>query len=247
MAASRRTAAASSSCSASSCVVAQPRVGGHQAHLVEREPRLDADRERARDDLQVQLAVVAGGDLVEAVAAVGEHTREHVQAPGRALRVGLGADARRAGAAPRSAGPGTGGRAPAWRRRAGRYVRTRGPRSSARPSSRCRAGSCSAAPTRARRDAGRRSPAAPTRAGIRHGSATIHSRATASRNRWAGSTPAATAGAAAGFSPWTLETGVVLTSGLACTWTVKCMGKPCRSRRRGWRGSDMRNYSVLRG
>ena len=74
--------------------VVEAPVAGHQAHLVERQPRLHADRERARDDLEVERAVVARGDLVEAVAAVAEHAREHVQAPGRALRVGLRADLR---------------------------------------------------------------------------------------------------------------------------------------------------------
>ena len=40
--------------------VAQARVGGHQADLVERQAGLDADREGARDDLQVERAVVSG-------------------------------------------------------------------------------------------------------------------------------------------------------------------------------------------
>ncbi len=178
-------------CSASSCSSLRRAFGGHQPHLVECEAGLDADRERARDDLQVELAVVAGGDLVEAVVAVGEHAREHVQAPGRALRVGLRADLARAGAAPRSAARGRGGRARAWRRRAGRSVRTPGPRSSPRPSSRCRAGSCSAAPRRARRAAGRRSRAAPTPAGC----ATGRRAAIRARSPRAAAAPAARRGA----------------------------------------------------
>ncbi len=73
-------------------LVAQTRVALAEAHLVEREALLDADRERARHHLQVELAVVAGGDFVETMATVGDHTCEHVQTPGRALGVGLGAN-----------------------------------------------------------------------------------------------------------------------------------------------------------
>jgi hypothetical protein len=43
------------------------------------------------DDLEVELSVVAGRDLVEAVVAIGEHAREHVEPARRALRVCLGA------------------------------------------------------------------------------------------------------------------------------------------------------------
>ena len=145
--------------------VVQATLAGHQANLVEREPGLHPDREGARHDLEVEPAVVARRDLVEAVAAVAQHAGEHVQAPGRALRVGLRADLGRQRQLARSAARGRGGRARAWRRRAGRSVRRRAPRSSPPPSSRCRAGSCSAAPTRAPRGAGRRSPAAPRRRG----------------------------------------------------------------------------------
>ena len=52
-------------------------------------PVLHLDRERARDDLQVELAAVAGADVVEAVVAVGDHPGEDVEPPGRALRVRL--------------------------------------------------------------------------------------------------------------------------------------------------------------
>ena len=98
--------------------------------------RLHLDRERARHDLQVELPVVAGGDLVEAVVAVGDHPGEDVEAAGRALRVGLGADLVGQARAPRSAAPGRAGRARASRRRAGRPSGRRAPRSSPRPSSR---------------------------------------------------------------------------------------------------------------
>ena len=71
--------------------VGEPHVAAREAQLVEREPGLDLDREGARHDLEVELAAVAGADLVEAVVAVGEHAGEDVEPPGRALRVGLGA------------------------------------------------------------------------------------------------------------------------------------------------------------
>ena len=54
-------------------------------------PVLHLDREGARHDLQVELAAVAGADLVEAVVAVGDHPGEDVEPAGRALRVRLGA------------------------------------------------------------------------------------------------------------------------------------------------------------
>ncbi len=72
--------------------VGEATVAVDQPDLVEPQPGLHADRERARNDLEVQPAAIAGGDLVEAVAAVGQHPREHVEAPGRALGVGLRAD-----------------------------------------------------------------------------------------------------------------------------------------------------------
>ena len=73
-------------------VVAEAHVAARQAQLVEREAGLDLDRERARDDLEVEPAAVAGADLVEAVVAVGDHPGEDVEPAGRALRVRLGAD-----------------------------------------------------------------------------------------------------------------------------------------------------------
>jgi hypothetical protein len=70
--------------------VVQAPVAVGETHLVEREPRLHADRECAWDDLEVELPVVAGRDLIEAVVAIGEHAREHVEPSRRALRIGLG-------------------------------------------------------------------------------------------------------------------------------------------------------------
>jgi len=56
-----------------------------EPNLVERQQLLDFDRERARYDLEVELAVVAGADLVEAIVAVGEDAREDIEPAGRAL------------------------------------------------------------------------------------------------------------------------------------------------------------------
>ena len=70
--------------------VGETHVAARQAQLVEREAGLHLDREGARHDLQVELAAIAGADLVEAVVAVGEHPGEDVEPAGRALRVGLG-------------------------------------------------------------------------------------------------------------------------------------------------------------
>ena len=52
--------------------VAEADVAARQPQLVEREPGLHLDREGARHDLQVELAPVAGADVVEAVVAVGD-------------------------------------------------------------------------------------------------------------------------------------------------------------------------------
>ena len=76
-------------------VVIDHRPSVHQPQLVERETRMHLDRERARDDLEVQPPAVARTDLVESVAVVGEQAGEHVDAPGGALRVRLAADLRR--------------------------------------------------------------------------------------------------------------------------------------------------------
>ena len=68
----------------------QQRIAGAEADL--RQPRAGAhdDREGARADLEIERPVIAGGDLVELVAAIGHHAGEDVEPPGRALRVGRG-------------------------------------------------------------------------------------------------------------------------------------------------------------
>ena len=76
-------------------VVVDVRPTVHQPKLVEREPGMHLDRERARDDLEVQPPAVAGRDLIEAMAVIGQQAGEHVDTTGRALRIGLAADLRR--------------------------------------------------------------------------------------------------------------------------------------------------------
>ena len=68
-------------------IVAQSRPAGHQAQLVERQSLFDPYREGQRNDLEVQASAVAGADLVEPEALVGDHPGEHVEPPGRALGV----------------------------------------------------------------------------------------------------------------------------------------------------------------
>ena len=68
---------------------------GEKAQLVEGQALAHLDGERQGDDLEEEPPPVAGRDLVEAVAVVGDHAREHVEAPGRALRVRLPPDAGR--------------------------------------------------------------------------------------------------------------------------------------------------------
>ena len=70
---------------------------GHETKLVEGQALLDPHRERERYDLEIQPAAVAGGDLVEAVALVGDHPGEDVEPAGRALRIRPGPDGRREG------------------------------------------------------------------------------------------------------------------------------------------------------
>src|SRR5205823_2599517 len=67
--------------------VGQLRRTDGQAQLVERESLLDADRERERDDLEVEPSAVAGTDLVEAEAGVGDDPGEDVESSGGALGV----------------------------------------------------------------------------------------------------------------------------------------------------------------
>ncbi len=73
--------------------VAEGRPPDDESQLVERQSFLDCDREGQGNDLEVEAAVVAVGDLVEAIAAVGDDASEHVEASGRALRVGLASHA----------------------------------------------------------------------------------------------------------------------------------------------------------
>ena len=75
-------------------LVVERRVAAREPQLVEREALAHVDRERARHDLEVEPAAVAGLDLVEAVVAVRDHPREDVEAAGRALRVRLRPDVR---------------------------------------------------------------------------------------------------------------------------------------------------------
>ena len=90
-------------------------------------PVSHADREGARNDLEVHRAAVAGGDLVEAVAAVGEHAREDVQPARRALRVRASRGSRRAGEALDQRDQVRAVALERRRRRAGRSARTRVP------------------------------------------------------------------------------------------------------------------------
>ena len=66
-----------------------------KAHL--REPRSLAQQHRKcfRTDLGIERAVIARADHVEPPRAVGDHAGEHVEPPGRTLRVGRGDDFRR--------------------------------------------------------------------------------------------------------------------------------------------------------
>ena len=70
-------------------VVAEPRTPDGETELVECEVLADADGEREGNDLQVERARVAGRHLVEAVAVVRDDPGEDIDAPGRALGVGL--------------------------------------------------------------------------------------------------------------------------------------------------------------
>ncbi len=63
-----------------------------EAKLVEAQLAADEDGEGAGDQLQVEAAPVAGGNLVEAVALVGDHAGEDVEAARGAAGVGPGGD-----------------------------------------------------------------------------------------------------------------------------------------------------------
>ena len=70
-----------------------------EAELVEAQVLAHPDGEGQRHDLEVEVAGVTRGHLVEAVAAVGDDPGEDVEAAGRALGVGLAGHARRQGQA----------------------------------------------------------------------------------------------------------------------------------------------------
>src|SRR5271165_7371499 len=72
--------------------IAQAGLRADQPDLVEGQTGLHANREGAGNDLEVEPALISRRDLIEAVIAVGQYAGEDVQAPGRALRVRLGAD-----------------------------------------------------------------------------------------------------------------------------------------------------------
>ena len=57
-----------------------------EADLVEAAAAAGLDAEAARRNLGVEPALVAAGDVVEDLAAVGDEAREDVEPPGRALR-----------------------------------------------------------------------------------------------------------------------------------------------------------------
>ena len=72
-------------------LVGAQRVCAFEAQLRQAVALADDDRERAGDDLEPELSVVAGGYPVERVAVVGEDAGEDVEASGGALRVRLAA------------------------------------------------------------------------------------------------------------------------------------------------------------
>ena len=57
------------------------RLPKNQAQLVKGEPSTDLDRERARGQLQVQLARIASMNLIKSMAVVGYYARENVEPP----------------------------------------------------------------------------------------------------------------------------------------------------------------------
>ena len=68
----------------------QQRIAGAEADLRQARTGAHDDREGARADFQIERTIVAGGDLVELVAAIGHDAGEDVEPPGRALRIGRG-------------------------------------------------------------------------------------------------------------------------------------------------------------
>jgi hypothetical protein len=73
----------------SDLVVTDGGLAGDQAELVEREVLPNPYRERERNHLEIEGAVVARWDLVESATVLGDDTSEHVQASSRALGIRL--------------------------------------------------------------------------------------------------------------------------------------------------------------
>src|SRR6266498_2162234 len=59
-----------------------------ESHLIERQLRLHVDGERTGNDLEVKFSLVAGRNVVELVAVIGDDTREDVEPTRRAARIG---------------------------------------------------------------------------------------------------------------------------------------------------------------
>ena len=87
--ASRRDAASCSS------ALRQQRIAGAEADLRQARAGAHHDRKGARADLEIERTGIAGGDLVELLAAIGHDAGEDVEPAGRALRIGRGRDVRR--------------------------------------------------------------------------------------------------------------------------------------------------------
>ena len=68
--------------------IGQPRVAGAEADLVEPQPRAHQHRERARTDLGIERAGMAGGHAVELGAAIGDGAGEQVEPAGGGFGVG---------------------------------------------------------------------------------------------------------------------------------------------------------------
>ena len=71
---------------------AAARAAAPETDLGEARPLAHDDAEGARDDLGVELALIARGHLVEGAAAVGDEAREDVEPAGGALGIGGGSD-----------------------------------------------------------------------------------------------------------------------------------------------------------
>ena len=72
--------------------VGEPRVAAAEADLGQARAGADDDREGARADLEIERAVIAGRDGVEAAGVVGDDAGEDVEPAGRGFRIGGGGD-----------------------------------------------------------------------------------------------------------------------------------------------------------